>query len=215
MLQKPYPVPIALTILLLMASGCSGASSNRNPTSVSQTSNASPSDSHTASRSLSSSSSASAAPVEEHSAEPNEPQRTSTDLSEFNITVSGTVWPMLIDAAGRRTGRDSVTRTIVQEIPNSSYGEDSISEATSTADAASTATTRQIQVSQPLTGQYRLELISPQGGRFRVDLFCYSNDGSAQPSASQNNNLAAGTRDTFLIKFSSLPDSACTLTQTQ
>ncbi len=138
------------------------------------------------------------------------------DLREFNITVGSTLWPVITDEAGRRTGRDSPTSIVLQEIPNSAYGEDSVSgDSVDPMNAGSTSTSRQIQVSQPANGRYKLTLHSAEGGRYMLAFYAYSLDGHPERPVFRSGEIAPATEIHFLIVFTGVPGSTSTLTSTQ
>src|SRR5436305_14830201 len=49
------------------------------------------------------------------------------DNSELDLALTGNASLLLTDSSGRRTGRDPVSVSQLQEIPNSAYFEDSLS----------------------------------------------------------------------------------------
>jgi hypothetical protein len=145
------------------------------------------------------------------------PHQTPTgDLSEFNITVGSILVPILADEAGRRTGRTSSTSTILQDIPGSAYGEDSISEDTNElTNAGSTGTSRQIEVSEPASGAYTLALTATESGYYTLAFYAYSSDGSPEPPIMRSGTVASGTEMHFLIEFRGAPGATSTLTAVQ
>ena len=134
----------------------------------------------------------------------------SADKSALNISVEGNAELLLIDPAGRRTGFDPVTASDVEEIPNSGYFRDSLSDPDT--GTLTTPTQHSLIVSQPLAGVYKLIVTGQESGISNVSISSLAVDGSVQPNASIVSVNQTGTTAIYQISFASTPVNTVQLT---
>jgi len=91
-------------------------------------------------------------------------QSSSLDKSELDLAVGNVAIPMITDPDGLRTGRDAATNVRLEEIPKSTYFEDSVN--TDTGKEVS----HFIQVMQPKTGRYLVRLTGLHAGGYELSI---------------------------------------------
>ena len=119
---------------------------------------------------------------------------------------------LLIDPQGRKIGRDPITDTTFSEIPDASYGYEGIDDAVTGAPGPQTAI---IDVRNPATGQYVLQVIGKESAKY--DLAIRGYDCEMNPSDAEFLNLMIhkDSEHTYLIKYSNDIDSQIEVVQTR
>jgi hypothetical protein len=130
------------------------------------------------------------------------------ELGEIDLVVGSNATFLIEDPYGRRTGKDPATGQVLQEIPNSAYFEDRISNVIT--GKASTKISHQIQLSQPLEGIYGLTVIGLQPGPFEVIVRVFSEDGSAQPELLEDGTTVPGLQTKYQLDVAA-PGSTTTI----
>lgn len=133
----------------------------------------------------------------------------SADNSALNISVGDNAELLLIDPIGRRTGFEPITARDVEEIPNSGYFRDSLSDADT--GEPGTHTTHSLIVSRPANGVYKLIVTGQDSGASEVSITSLAADGSVQPSASILSVTQAGSTSTYQISVGSTPNNTIQL----
>ncbi len=137
------------------------------------------------------------------------------DNSGLELAVGENVSPLVVDAAGRRTGLDPNTGAILEEIPGSAYFDTSVDDE-DIIDAGHvfglpTPTTHSVDIDQPLQGSYTIILNGVRSGSYSLAITAFSQDGSAQSSLSLQGNAQSGSTSTSTLQFSPIPGSSPTL----
>jgi hypothetical protein len=106
---------------------------------------------------------------------------------------------LLVDPESRRTGRDPIVDTTFSEIPDASYGYEGIDDAVSGAPGPQTAI---IDVRNPATGEYSLQVIGKEPGRYDLSIRGY--DSEMEPSDAEflDVMIHKDREHTYLIEYS-------------
>ena len=105
----------------------------------------------------------------------------------------------MIDPFGRRTGFDPVTSADVEEIPNSAYFRDSLSDPDT--GEFTTPTLHSIIMSQPIAGVYKLIVTGQSSGVSEVSISSLAPDGSGQPNVSILPVTQVGSTSTYELNI--------------
>jgi concanavalin A-like lectin/glucanase superfamily protein len=132
------------------------------------------------------------------------------DLSALNLAI-GDAELLVVDPTGMRTGFDSTTRTILEEIPQSTHFIDSLRNDVTGAPA--TETSYSVPIFQPLQGAYDIVVTGLKLEAYTLSVRAFSQDGSAQPALIVQGVTAPGVATSFRIQFSSLPGTKSTVTR--
>ncbi|PWT81277.1 MAG: hypothetical protein C5B44_04070 [Acidobacteria bacterium] len=132
------------------------------------------------------------------------------DKSALTIFGDNNVEVLVVDPNGRRTGFDSATGNLVEDIPESVYFRDSFED-----DQTGTPPNEinhLIEMDHPMAGSYQLVVIGRQAGPYRVTIEPFSRDGSAQnPIVFQG--TAPGGSVTFPFQYSPTPGQSSSTTE--
>jgi hypothetical protein len=107
-------------------------------------------------------------------------------LNTYAINLPNSL--ILVDAQGRRTGKDPQTGTLYHEIPDTAYEEDFLSPGHGSG---------QLNFFTPTNGKYTLYVLGGQTGPYRLD--SWVDDGAAKPPVPQrvSGTIEAGSVITF------------------
>lgn len=83
----------------------------------------------------------------------------------------------LTDSQGRITGYDPTTGKTLSGIPDSSYGDDSISDATDNSPNGATAESRVLEIHPQTAGQYSLKVFATDRNSYSIQFFCSAGKG--------------------------------------
>lgn len=97
--------------------------------------------------------------------------KTSSDLY-LNITTDYGVQMMLTDSQGRTTGYDRTTGHAFNDIPESSYFDDSISDATDNSSDPTTSESRVLQVHSKGAERYLLKVVPTNRESYNIEFSC-------------------------------------------
>jgi hypothetical protein len=126
---------------------------------------------------------------------------TTKDRSELELALSGAASMLMTDSAGRRAGRDPMSGVRREEIPNSSYFEDSLS----------TPVSRMIEIPQPQEGQYQVMVTGAETGSYQLSVWAFSRNGYSQPRLLKEGNVTKGSQLKLILTFSSTPGEISSL----
>ncbi len=126
------------------------------------------------------------------------------DPSLLMIWARSPVELFLTDPLGRRTGYDPVSRNHMNQIPESTYGTESI--AAADVSDMSTGETKILEVHFPKEGEFGLEVIGVGSGAYELDFLGYDSLGSV--SIVRASGVASpDTRALYGISYSRVPGS--------
>jgi len=118
------------------------------------------------------------------------------DVSQISIDVGDAATLMVIDSAGRRTGFDPSSGTVLQEIPSSSYiaskADDDVTPLISGVDHS-------IQILTPAQGTYTLMLTGLNTGPYILSAIIVAQDGTIQPELMLIGNANPGS--TVMVQY--------------
>jgi hypothetical protein len=132
------------------------------------------------------------------------------DFSALNLSTDNNASLLVTDPNGNRTGFDSSSSQILQNIPKSAYFVDALSDDVTA--AAPTETGRSVQVFQPAQGTYTVLVNGVTSGPYHLSIQPFSQDTKPQPSLSVSGNAQPGSTDTYSVQFVSVPGSNSTVT---
>ncbi len=131
------------------------------------------------------------------------------DISELDLTVGDNAELLVIDRSGKRTGFDSSTVSLIEEIPLSAHFVDALQN--DETGAPPTQVSHSIQVRQPMGGTYRVVLSGLTPGTYTMSVRAFSLDGSSQPETVSSGIAGIGSISTLKLQFASSPGSTPTL----
>ena len=129
------------------------------------------------------------------------------DMSALDISVGNADEVLVVDPLGRQTGYDPASGGILEGIPQSAHFADCIENSDLTG-LPGTNTAHQIEIYQPLPGNYQVFLIGKNAGAYQLALRSYLADGT------QGNSLSlpgSSTQITFTSYQVNLGTSGVTL----
>jgi hypothetical protein len=111
---------------------------------------------------------------------------------------------LLVDPEGRKVGRDPITDTTFSEVPGASYGQEGIDDAVTGAPGPQTGV---IDVRNPATGQYTLQVIGRESGRYDLSIRGY--DCEMEPSDAEflDVNIQKDSEHTYSVEYSNVKGS--------
>jgi len=132
------------------------------------------------------------------------------DTSGLDLSVVENANLLLTDPGGKRTGFDSSTDSILQQIPRSAYISDFVE--ADDESGVETPTTYGVDIFQPSQGIYMVTLTGLQLGTYTLSVRAFSQDGSPQPAVSLQGAAEPGSSSTVTVQYSSIPGSFPTVT---
>jgi hypothetical protein len=134
-----------------------------------------------------------------------------TDKSELDLAVDEVAILSITDSAGRRTGRASSTSAPLQEIPRSTYFEDSLADDTGVSQEKQI--NHFINIAQPETGRYVIVLTGLKSSDYRLSIRAFSRDGKSQPEILKTGHLAIGAQIKFALEYTPATGSVSSATE--
>jgi hypothetical protein len=137
-----------------------------------------------------------------------------SDDSELNIVANG-VGLLLIAPDGRETGYDPESKKEYQAIPDSEYSADALA-ADDGSGEVNPSTTQTINVRQPISGKYRLEVSAgglAEGEAYKIRASLYLRDGNEVPEVSLTGAAMPSVPDVYEFQLSTDPRSSLTISR--
>ena len=134
------------------------------------------------------------------------------DGSALTVTASNNVELLVIDPNGMRSGYDTTTGSVLEEIPGSVYLRDSLDN-DQTGEPAD-ETTHLVQIEHPVQGTYQTTVIGLHEGPYTVAIEPFSQDGSPQTPTVVQCTAQVGSSSSFQFQYSSTPNPCPTWTPT-
>lgn len=101
--------------------------------------------------------------------------------ASLHIALASPAELLLVDPQGRKLGKDPVTNTVYDEIPNAIYGNDGpIVSSDFDLDPSQIHQTKEIHIETPLDGAYQLQVIGTGAGSYGLELTSFDPDGGTQ-----------------------------------
>ncbi len=116
---------------------------------------------------------------------------------------------LLNDPQGRRTGKDARTNKTYQEILVSYYERESLADDVSGAPGPQTAT---INVQNPITGEYHLQVIGRVTGKYDLEVTGEDREGNPSKAEFTNVKIRKGAVHNYVISYSNKPNSKIEVT---
>ena len=124
------------------------------------------------------------------------------DVSGLNVNVGDAAEIVITNQSGQRTGRAAAGVSPLQEIPGSSYFSGSLDDDET---GAAGPVFHSIQLFQPATGSYRIDVLGLKAGLYALELRGFSEDGSGQAAMAVPGIAGPTSSDRFEIAFSKVP----------
>jgi hypothetical protein len=105
----------------------------------------------------------------------------------------------LTDSQGRISGYDPVSGQTLNGIPNSSYTDDSISDATDNSPDDATAESRVLEIHPYTAGQYSLKVSPTDRNSYNIQFFCSTVKGSPTNLSAHTVGIASGEVHSFVL----------------
>src|SRR5207245_10242455 len=121
----------------------------------------------------------------------------------LNLSVGDNADLLVTDGAGRRTGFDVTTGTVLREIPNSFYYRDSLED--DETDLSQIGTDHSVEISQPSQGVYTVTLIRQTQGTYAMSLRSYAQDATTQQYTSITGNINVGETKSIQVQSTQTP----------
>ena len=132
------------------------------------------------------------------------------DFSSITVDVGTPATLLVVDPAGLRTGFDPATGTSPQDIANSAYNENLITNI-ATGDVGSVQ--HLVQILQPASGNYQLIVSGKTPGSYTMLVSPFSQDGIAEPAVTIPGIAGVGTTATFQVQLATAPGSMSQVTR--
>jgi Dockerin type I domain len=134
-----------------------------------------------------------------------------SDISALDLAIDQNASLLISDAARHRTGLDSATGSIVQQIPGSASMVDSISDDSGEVSPAQSPDAHIVQLFQPVNGTFVVTVNGLQRGLYSLDIDAFSSDGSPQPGIVLHGTTWPGASSTYRVSFVKTPLSRPTV----
>jgi hypothetical protein len=131
------------------------------------------------------------------------------DVSTLEFETDDAADLLITDPTGNRTGFDPTASLVKKEIPQSSYGQDFLTD-NDTGEAG--GITHSVNVFQPAQGDYNVVVNGLKSGTYSLSVASFSSDGSKNPSSLMG-IAGNGSSSAFQVDFSSSPGGATRLTR--
>jgi hypothetical protein len=125
------------------------------------------------------------------------------DISELDLAIGDGAEILVVDASRQKTGYDSSTKKIVQQIPNSSYYRDALEN--DLTGAPPTETDHFANIFQPAQGKYQILVNGLKLGTFSLSSRIFSQDGSPQPPVTTMGIIGPGSSSAFSLQLNASP----------
>jgi hypothetical protein len=125
------------------------------------------------------------------------------DGSALTVTASNNVELLVVDPNGMRSGYDTTTGIVLEEIPGSVYFRDSLDN-DQTGEPADEIT-HLVQIEHPVQGTYQVTVIGLHEGPYTVAIEPFSQDGSPQTPTVVQGTAPVGSSGSFQFQYSSTP----------
>jgi hypothetical protein len=119
---------------------------------------------------------------------------------------------LLVDPEGRKVGRDPITDKTFEEIPDASYGYEGIDDAVSGAPGPQTAI---IDMRNPATGQYGLQVIGKESAKYDLSVRGYDSDMDPSDAEFLDVMIQKDSEHLYLIEYSNDKGSQIEVVRTQ
>ena len=128
--------------------------------------------------------------------------RSTGNVSGFDIVVGNAAEVLVVDPQGRRTGFDTNTGLVLEEIPQSVHFVDTIENSDLTG-APGTDSAHQVEIYLPLTGVYQVYLIGTNSGGYQLALRGYSQNGTREVPLTLQGTRAADATVAYQVNLTS------------
>jgi len=132
-----------------------------------------------------------------------------TDRSDLDLSVPNNVILLMTDSSGKQTGSDPVTKKTVENIPQSSYFTDCLTDDI-TGEPAAVCTTS-LDINQPNEGKYTLSITG--NGDYKLSIRAFAKDGSPEPPITINGAASNGVTEKYIINFAKSSGAITTITK--
>lgn len=136
-------------------------------------------------------------------------QEAPTALSSLSIYASSSIKDnspvelLVTGPNGQQTGFDVETGTILQNIPDSSYGTDSIEDDVDPTTWDPTPEVKSFEAGWPTSGNYLLQIIGTGSGPYTIDILAYDSTGAlSQQTITEKATSGVGT--VYQVRYSSV-----------
>jgi hypothetical protein len=134
-------------------------------------------------------------------------------IGALDVSVGRNASFLLTDPNNNRTGLDKVSGQILQNIPDSAYFIDALTN--DITGAAPTETSHSANIFQPIGGKYTLVVTGFAKGAYQLSIRAFSEDGTPQPSILLSANAVPGSASTYVVNYVSTPGATSTATLVQ
>jgi hypothetical protein len=110
------------------------------------------------------------------------------------------------DPAGNRTGFEASSKAVLQQIPDSSYGAESIADDLDPANSDPTPVVKNLEILEPADGTYILSIVGTGSGPYTIDFLGYDSAGTLSTKTIEG-TASPGVTTTLLVKYASAPGS--------
>lgn len=132
------------------------------------------------------------------------------DLSSIWI-VADDISPvelLVTDHQGRRTGFDPSSEEPLREIPNSAY----FAEYIESPDGSGGMGSKQMEIRQPMSGDYVLRVTSAADGLYNLSIYCQDSGGGPFIDDFDKAPISTGAVHSFILEFDKTSSEKCTVT---
>lgn len=128
------------------------------------------------------------------------------DLSELTVGFTGLNGFLTSDDLGNQTGFNPQTNNTIQNIPNSHYTADYITDPDT--DQQLSSTSYFLDVKQPTDGQYKIVVTGTASAPFTLTVQGYATDGTSGSQSVLSATTAPGSSQTYILTYSSAPGAS-------
>jgi PKD repeat protein len=124
------------------------------------------------------------------------------NVSGLDFSSGNAASLLVVDPLGRRTGYEPSSGVVLQEIPQSVHFLDTLENSDLTG-APGTDTAHQVEISLPMSGDYRIFLSGPNAGAYQVGLRFFSQTGTPASPLTLSGPRTANTLNPFEVNVGS------------
>lgn len=118
------------------------------------------------------------------------------------IAIASPAELLVTDPQGRKLGKDSITNTVYDEIPDGIYTKEGpIASSAAPLDPAAIHESKVIAIPAPLDGSYNIRVIGTASGSYTLDSLVYDQNGQSEASVVEG-NTATGNIQNFGMDYS-------------
>ncbi len=116
--------------------------------------------------------------------------------ASMRIAIASPAELLVTDPQGRRIGRDPITNTVYDEVPDGIYAKEGpIASSDVPLDPATIHETKVVAIPTPLDGSYNIQVIGTASGSYALESLLYDQSGQSEASIVEGNTATGNVQD--------------------